>query len=311
MGVLSTMKWNDLKQLEALLLKTEKYGATIKEIGNSGQQQPLYSVSIGDKNPEYTIVAIAGMHASEVIGQLALVDLISKLNSENTKRLQYHFVPVADPDLLAENTKQLSEPITLPNLLSSEIVRDLEGHFTSNRYPECEAIRQWLETFPRIDAFFSLHTAHRIAPGLFFYVAGKSNECIASVADRIATICIPSQIPLLEKDPTGESQKVLFPGFFTIPTAAEMNHDDRDRSGTSIEFVMKKFQPSFIGVSEIPLGICRGLHEAPIEEIESFNKQIAQNIKVDLPYQELDLSTQINLIHEFVLASGKYLLKQC
>jgi hypothetical protein len=311
MGVLSTMKWNDLKQLEALLLKTEKYGAIIKEIGNSGQQQPLYSVSIGDKNPEYTIVAIAGMHASEVIGQLALVDLISKLNSENTKRLQYHFVPIADPDLLAENTKQLSEPITLPNLLSSEIVRDLEGHFTSSRYPECEAIRQWLETFPRIDAFFSLHTAHRIAPGLFFYVAGKSNECIASVADRIATICIPSQIPLLEKDPTGESQQALFPGFFTIPTAAEMNsHDDRDRSGTSIEFVMKKFQPSFIGVSEIPLGICRGLHEAPIEEIESFNKQIAQNIKVDLPYQELDLSTQINLIHEFVLASGKYLLKQ-
>jgi hypothetical protein len=88
MGVLSTMKWNDLKQLEALLLKTEKYGAIIKEIGNSGQQQPLYSVSIGDKNPEYTIVAIAGMHASEVIGQLALVDLISKLNSENTKRLR-------------------------------------------------------------------------------------------------------------------------------------------------------------------------------------------------------------------------------
>lgn len=142
------MKWNDLKQLEALLLKTEKYGATIKKSGNSGQQQPLYSVSIGDKNPEHTIVAIAGMHASEVIGQLALVDLISKLNSENTKRLQYHFVPIADPDLLAENIKQLSEPITLPNLLSSEIVRDLEGHFTSKRYPECEAIRQWLETFP-------------------------------------------------------------------------------------------------------------------------------------------------------------------
>jgi predicted deacylase len=82
------MKWNDLKQLEALLLKTEKYGATIKEIGNSGQQQPLYSVSIGDKNPEYTIVAIAGMHADEVIGPLALIDLISKLNSAIVLELQ-------------------------------------------------------------------------------------------------------------------------------------------------------------------------------------------------------------------------------
>ena len=312
------MKWNDLKQLEALLLKTEKKGAIIKEIGKSGQQQPIYSVSVGDKNPDRAarsgadpvIVAIAGMHASEVIGQLALVDLISKLNSENTQRLQYHFVPVADPDLLAENVQQLSQPITLPKLLSLKSIHDLEGYFTSNRYPECKAIRQWLETFPRIDAFFSLHAAP-VAPGLFFYVAGKSNDCIAFVADRIANICQLSQIPLLEKDLTRESQKVLFPGFFTIPTAGELNsRDNRDRSGTSIEFVTKKFQPNFIGVSEIPLSICKGLHNAPIEKIESFNKQLAQNAKVNLPYQELDLSTQIELIHEFVLASGKYLLKQ-
>ncbi|VEP11615.1 Peptidase m14 carboxypeptidase a [Hyella patelloides LEGE 07179] len=304
------MKWNDLKQLEGLLLETEKHGAIIKEIGRSLQQQPIYSVSVGDKNPDHTIVAIAGMHATEVVGQLALVDLISKLNSENTKRLRYHFVPIADPDFLAENVQQLSEPITLPKLLSLKSIRDLEGYFTSNRYPECEAIRQLLETFPRIDAFFSLHTAP-VAPGLFFYVAGKSNDCIASVADRIATMCQPSQIPLLEKDPTVQSQKALFPGFFTIPTAAEMNSsDDRDRCGTSLEFVAKKFQPSFIGVSEIPLGICTRLHNAPIEKIESFNKQLAQNAKVDLPYQELDLSTQIDLIHELVLASGKYLLKQ-
>ncbi|MDJ0634087.1 MAG: M14 family zinc carboxypeptidase [Xenococcaceae cyanobacterium MO_188.B29] len=312
------MKWNDLKQLEALLLKTEKHGAIIKEIGRSGQQQPIYSVTVGDKNPnraarsgaDRIIVAIAGMHASEVIGQLALVDLISKLNSANTKRLQYHFVPVADRDLLAENVQQLSEPITLPKLLSLKSVRDLEGYFIANCYPECEAIRQWLETFPRIDTFFSLHAAP-VAPGLFFYVAGKSNDCIAFVADRIATICQPLKIPLLEFDPTGDSQKALFPGFFTIPTAVELNsRDDRDRSGTSIEFVAKKFQPTFIGVSEIPLGICRGLHNAPIEKIESFNKQLAQNAKINLPYQELDLSTQIELIQEFVLASGKYQLKQ-
>ncbi len=169
------MKWNDLKRLEALLLKTEEQGATIREIGRSGQQQPIYSVSVGDKNPDRTIVAIARMHATEVAGQLALVDLISKLNGENTKRLRYHFVPVADPDFLAKNVRQLSEPITLPKLLSLKSIRDLEGHFTSNRYPECQIVRQWLETFPRIDAFFSLHTAP-VAPGLFFYVAGKSKD---------------------------------------------------------------------------------------------------------------------------------------
>ncbi len=53
---------------------------------------------------------------------------------------------------------------------------------------------------------------------------------MAFVAERIATSCQQSQIQLLEKDPTGESQKALFPGFFTIPTAAEMNsRDARDR----------------------------------------------------------------------------------
>ena len=302
------MDWLDLKRLEALLLETDKRGATIEEIGRSSQQRPIYNVSIGDKNPDFTIVAIAGIHASEIVAQLALVDLISQLARDTPKRLRYHFIPIADPDLLAENAQQLSEPITLPKLLSLNFVRDLEGNFTSNRYPECKAIREWLETFPRIDAFFSLHTAHRIAPGLFFYVGGNSRDCIASVADRIATCC-PSQIPLLEKDPTGDSQTALFQGFFTIPTAAEMNsHDNRDRSGTSIEFVVKNFQPSFIGVSEIPLGICTGLHDAPIEKIESFNKQLTRTVKVDLSYQELDLQTQIDLIHQFVEAPAKYLL---
>ncbi len=303
------MKWKDLKRLETLLLETEKRGAIIKEIGKSGQKRPIYSVTVGDTNPDRAIVAIAGMHADEVVGQLALVDIISKLGSENTKRLQYNFIPIADPDLLAENARQLSEPITLPKLLSLKSVRDLEGNFTSNLYPECEVIRQWLQRFSQIDSFFSLHTAHRIAPGLFFYVSGKSKDCIASVADRLATICKPSQIPLLEFDPTGESQKALFPGFFSIPTAVQMNsRDGRDRCGTSIEFVTKKFQPSFIGVSEIPLGICQGLQDAPIEKIESFNSQLAQNAKVHLPYRELDLQIQIDLIHEFVRASAKYLV---
>ncbi|MDJ0715457.1 MAG: hypothetical protein QNJ54_14725 [Prochloraceae cyanobacterium] len=67
---------------------------------------------------------------------------------------------------------------------------------------------------------------------------GKSEDCIASVADRLATTCKPSQISLLESNPTGDSQKALFPGFFPIPTAVEMNsRDNRDRCGTSIEFV--------------------------------------------------------------------------
>lgn len=152
------MEWLDLKRLNALLMEAKVHGAEVKELGRSGQERPLYGVTVGDKNPDYTIVALAGMHANEVVGSLALVELISQLVTELPHRLQYHFVPVADPDLLAQNLEQLCEPITLPKLLSLQAIRDLEGNFTSNSYPECRAIRQWLEKLPRIDAFFSLHT---------------------------------------------------------------------------------------------------------------------------------------------------------
>lgn len=302
------MNWLALRQLDALLMEAKAHGAHVEEIGRSAQQRPLYAVTIGDKNPDFTVVALAGMHASEVVGPLALVDLISKLVHEVPNYLRYHFIPVADPDFLAQNMDLLSEPVTLPKLLNLQFIRDLEGDFTSDSYSECQAIRQWLECLPHIDAYFSLHTAHCVAPGLFFYVAGKSSDCIASVATRIAAYR-PSQIPLLERDPTGLTQEALFPGFFTIPTVAEQNfYDGRNRSGTSLEFVTEKFQPHFIGVSEMPLGVCPALGKASLSEIGRFNKELAHCGKVDLPYEELTLQTQIELLQAFVQAPAQYLL---
>jgi hypothetical protein len=303
------MEWLDLKRISALLMEAGANGAQVEEIGQSSQQRPLYSVTIGDKNPDYTITALAGMHASEVVGSLALLELISQLVSEVPHRVRYHFVPVADPDFLAQNTEQLSKPVTLAKLLSLQFVRDLEGNFNSNSYLECQAIRGWLEKLPRIDAFFSLHTAHCVAPGLFFYVAGSSVECIASVAAQI-TAQRPSQIPLLKYDPTAVSHSPLFPGFFKIPTAAQMNFSDGlNRSQTSIEFVARKFNPYFIGVSEMPLGICTALRNSSLEEIERFNQKIAHTALVDLPYKEIDLQTQIDLLIAFVQAPIRYLLQ--
>lgn len=301
------MEWRDLRRLEALLLEAQNHGAHIEEIGRSGQQRPIYSVTLGDEHPAVRVVAIAGMHASEVIGPLALVDLIQKLVQQPLHRLQYCFVPLVDPDLFFQNTEQLSEPITLSQLLQLPFIRDLEGHFTANDYPECVVIRQWLDSLPRIDAFFSLHAAP-VAPGLFFYVSGESNDCIASVADQIATACHPWEIPLLEQDPTGLSRTLLFPGFFAMPTAAEMNvQDQRERSGTSIEFVTRRFQPSFLGVCEMPLGVSTALHRASLQEIERFNQALGNNKAVDLPYRKLEVDTQLALIQTFVQAPAHYL----
>lgn len=116
-------------------------------------------------------------------------------------------------------------------------------------------------------------------------------------------------MPLLERDPTGVSQEKLFPGFFAIPGAAEMNsYDGQNRLETSLEFVSKKFNPQFIGVSEIPLAVCTALYNASLAEIEHFNTELARTGKVDLPYKEVELQIQIELLQVFVQSPTRYLL---
>ncbi|MBE9079954.1 hypothetical protein IQ241_22135 [Romeria aff. gracilis LEGE 07310] len=213
------IEWTDIKQLDRLVLETEALGTQVEVIGLSGEDRPLYGVTVGDSTATRTIAVIAGCHAGEIIGPLSALSLLRQLASQSTPGVQFKVVPAVDPDFLYRNAEALSTNPTLQNLLSDEAQqsRDLEGYFTTDTYPECIAVRKWLRRNDRIDAYFSLHSSALIAPGLFFYLgSGSEPNCTDHVAHQL-TAAVPEYIPLLSSDPTGDALAVLSPGLFEIP----------------------------------------------------------------------------------------------
>jgi hypothetical protein len=288
------MEWSDLKQIDSFIQKTEALGAHIEEIGVSGEGRSLYGITVGDRHATRTVVIVAGCHADEIIGPLTAVSMLQSLAQSPFPAVRLRIVPIADPDSLHRNANDLPNNVTLRDLLHLKHQRDLEGHFTTDTYPECVAIRQWLQQFDQIDAYLSLHSAHLITPGLFFYVGSISNPlCVSQVANCIAKV-VPDDISLLSRDPTGLSQTVLSQGFFelAIPDVRELNQSN---PGSSLAFVSHRFQPQFVGAPELPLAICPALSNVSLSEIEQCNREFKQTGRTSYPIQEISLY-QIRLI---------------
>lgn len=289
----SVMEWVDLKQLDTLIQQTKALGASVEEIGVSGEGRSIYGVTVGNKRAIRRVAIVAGLHAAEVIAPLAAISILQSLIANPFPAVQFCIVPVADPDLVYQNASALPATVTLQSLLSLERQRDLEGYFTTDIYPECVAIRQWIEHFNRVDAYFSLHSAHCISPGLFFYVGSTSNAgWISQVASQVAATT-PDWIPLLDLDPTGLSNNVLSSGFFELEIPA-------DRPGSSLAFVTHRFQPQYVGVSEMPLAVCPALTEASLAEIDRCNREFKQTGRTNYSFQEIDLNTQLRIIKSWV-----------
>lgn len=289
------MEWTDLKQLDSFIQQTEALGAHIEEIGVSGEGRSLYAITVGDRHAARTVVIVAGYHADEIIGPLAAVSMLHSLMQKPFAGVRFGIVPVADPDFLHRNANDLPTNVTLRDLLNLKHQRDLEGHFTLDTYPECIAIRQWIHQFDRIDAYLSLHSAHLITPGLFFYVSSVSAPLyVNQIASRITAV-VPDYIPLLSHDPTGLSQTVLSPGFFelAIPDAKELSQTN---PGSSLAFVAHHFQPQFMGVSEMPLAVCPALSSASLSEIDQCNRDFKQTGHTNYPLQEISLDTQLSIM---------------
>jgi hypothetical protein len=130
--------------------------------------------------------------------------------------------------------------VNLQALLNLNHQRDLEGHFTTDTYPECIAIRQWIAHLSRVDAYFSLHSAHCISPGLFFYPA------------------------------------------------------------SSLAFVTDRFQPQYVGVSEMPLAVCSSLAFASLNEIEQCNRDFKQTGDTNHSIREIDLAIQLHIMESWI-----------
>ena len=303
----TVMEWTDINRLDSLIRATEVLGAYVEEIGVSGEGRSLYGITVGDREAARTVVIIAGCHADEIIGPLTAVSMLQSLAQQPFPGIRFRIAPVADPDFLHRNATELPTNVTLRHLLKLQHSRDLEGHFTADTYPECIAIRQWMGGFDRIDAYFSLHSAGLISPGLFFYVgSGASWRCVNQVTSRIAA-AVPDYIPLLSQDPTELSQTVLSPGFFELamPDVKALNPEN---PGSSLAFVSHHFQPQFMGVPEMPLAIYPALKNASLSEIEQCNREFRQTGYIEHPFQEISLDTQLAIMQTLIKSVTQYII---
>lgn len=295
------MKWVDLKQLDTLIEQTKALGAYVEEIGVSGEGRTIYGVSVGNEQATRTVVIVAGLHAAEIIAPLTAVSILQTLVYNSPPAVRFCIVPVADPDFVSRNASELPATVTLQALLNLNHQRDLEGHFTTDAYPECIAIRRWIEQIDRVDAYFSLHSAHCISPGLFFYVGSTSNsEWVSQVASRVATTT-PDWISLLPQDPTGLSKKALSSGFFELEIP-EREKLSGTHPGSSLAFVTHLFQPQYVGVSEMPLAVCPALADASLTKIDQCNRDFKQRGYTNYSFQEIDLDTQLRIMKNWILS---------
>ncbi|MEM8614943.1 MAG: M14 family zinc carboxypeptidase [Cyanobacteria bacterium P01_H01_bin.105] len=293
------MEWADLKRLHTLIQQTKALGADVEEIGVSGEGRPIYAVTVGNEQATHTVVIVAGLHATEVIGPLTAISILQTLLESPPTAMRCCIVPVADPDFVSQNASELPTDVTLQALLNLNHQRDLEGHFTTDTYPECVIIRQWLQRFDRIDAYFSLHSAHCISPGLFFYVSNRSNlSWVTQVASQVAAET-PDWISLLLQDPTGLSQKSLAPGFFELEIC-KREKLNASASVNSLAFVTQRFQPQYVGVSEMPLAICAALAEASLAKIDQCNRDVKQTGQTDYLFQEIELDIQLRIMTSWI-----------
>ncbi|WP_161634914.1 M14 family zinc carboxypeptidase [Leptolyngbya sp. Heron Island J] len=293
------MEWVDLKQLDTLIRQIEDLGACVEEIGISGEGRSIYGVTVGAQQATRTVVIVAGLHGAEVIAPLTAISILQTLVSQPSKTVRFCVVPVADPDVVARNANELPANVTLQALLNLNHQRDLEGYFTTDTYPECVAIRQWLAQFNRIDAYFSLHSAHGISPGLFFYVGSTSNpDWVNQVASQVAKTT-PDWILLLPHDPTGLAKHAWHSGFFELELPQRENLNVAN-PGSSLAFVAHRFQPQYIGVPEMPLVICPALVKATLPEIEQCNRELKQTGRTRYAFKEIPLDTQLRIMENWV-----------
>jgi hypothetical protein len=292
------MQWTDLKRLDSLILETQTLGASVETIGVSAEGRSLYGVTVGDQQADYTVMILAGCHATEIIGSLAAVAILQSIVRSPIPSVRFGFVPVADPDCLYRNAATVSSTFTLQDANQLSHYRDLEGNFMADTYPECVAIRQWFQKFSQIDAHFSLHAAASIAPGLFFYIGEPSAPSLVRRVIEDMVAIVPPDIPLLEHDPTGVAQQVLAPGFFEL--ALPKVEPGHILPGGSLAFIADRFQPQFLAVSEMPFAVCPALKNAALDEIHQVNTEVKHTGSTNQMLYEINLETQLYLLQSLV-----------
>ncbi|MFP4600768.1 MAG: hypothetical protein ACLFVJ_21110 [Persicimonas sp.] len=224
--------------------------ARVETIGEARDGSPIPAVSLGPEGAP-TCVVIAGTHSSELTGVSGAFDVVERLSPE-LESVALYVVPAVDVAGVRENLSLLPSTPTLGSVLQLKSHRDLEGEFRDGDHPEAQALRQWLEGLPQIDAFISLHAANHVVPGGYVYLGGNDEQMIAEAATVLAARMDETGFRRLAEDPTGVSGARINDGIFELP----------DAPGSCVDFVQEAFDPGVVLVTELPVGL---VVDGPVE----------------------------------------------
>jgi hypothetical protein len=298
---MSKVKWNSLLSLDTHLDSFTKMGATVEYIGKTRNGNQIPAITIGERKANIeTVLIVAGMHAVELSGCLSAISLCYKFLEDKKNEFFITIVPALDFDYALENSAVLDGSDSFKTCSSLSKCRDLEGQFSGKNHVECEALKNYIDKFKKIDYYFSLHSTNYATPGAFFYLSGKCQQFVLEKATHL-TDKLSSKIPLLDYDPTKMSEVQLSKGFFFLATAQQMSSiDSEQRYLTSLEYVSQSYGPKLLGVPEVPLGLFNLDREATLDDISNVTFGKGQD---NVGFRELSLDEQINVISYFVISA--------
>jgi len=226
--------------------------ASVKTIGYSINNKPIYSIIIGRGSKD--VVVAAGAHADEPTGTVTAVSMIQFLLSEETDGIRdefrFHFIPQLNPDGVERNWNWMKYPFSYKNYVRYNVressVLDIEhGIPTGNDSlvrPEALSFAEYLRSLDPLYMYFSLHSTYLLG-GIFFYFLNRNGTINSPVLAYLKEVCHEVAIPIMNFD---LGQKQPHTGFHLLPPS-----DDSPRINTC-QFVTSFCNCTHAMVSETP-----------------------------------------------------------
>ena len=167
----------------------DEYNMCGEEIGRSVEDRPIYSFSIG--NGENTVLVVGGIHTGAEYNSFDVVSKLlkhySKVEDEELKNVRLVFVPVVNPDGIANDTRTNAHDVDLNRNWPTDDWKEDTYHPDSGTSEGAGGNKPLSE--PETTALNSLITA--ISPDIaivFYSQAGSVEDNDVGIAHNIAAL---------------------------------------------------------------------------------------------------------------------------
>jgi hypothetical protein len=228
-------------------------GAVCHKIGQSRLGRNIFALEIG--RGKQRVLAVAGAHADEPTGTIALLKLADELTSAENKDLleffTFSFIPMLDPDGTAMNWKWLKNPpsfkkMALYSIRNNDPAEDLEHCIpvSDNQriLPEAKAFKDFVDSRRGLHSYTTLHNLH-LAGGPLFILSAAEAKSEAFLIQFMTKACHDHGLELMDLDLHGEKGIYrLAPGFLTPPLIQDMLDNYRGRKNVTDRIRMATYQ---------------------------------------------------------------------